>query len=311
MRHRTDGYLKSGAHLAGLPLGTGTGWRLKGGRDCPQDTGCPLLTLGPDPSTSPSSVPPYRALQPCSAPGSRLRSALGWFTLPWRHPGVKATWLCSIHRDVAPLPPAPALLSVLGWEWGDFGQIPTFFTSSHLKQFAPQMGAGAERYCAPLFTGSANGEDLSVPLPSQWMDLQDNFSSIEFLSLSKESEAQGQTKAFWSWPVCTGLVSCTTFFFRTASPQGIVSFGIHLNCLNHLLEKQSPVRGAPGCWAEHVRQCGPLLTGLRMLRVWWSVLELVSRHASAGMPRAATTRKGKNSQTRVGSYPCGLLPKTA
>lgn len=144
-------------HLAGTPLGTGTDWKVEG-----IVTGHKMTTTesGARPHHLSIFCSPCRALHPCSAPGSLLRSTLGWLTLPWRRPGVKATWLCSIHRDVAPPPPGPALLSVLGWEWGDFGQIPTFFTLSHLKWFAPQIGAGSKRYCAPLFIESANGEDL-------------------------------------------------------------------------------------------------------------------------------------------------------
>lgn len=157
--------------------------------------------------------------------------------MPWvgsRFPEYRQHDFCSTHWGTAARPPAPALLAVLVWEGGGFGgtgQLSTSFKLSCLKWLAPQKGAGATRYRPPLFTGSANGEDLPAPPLSPWMDLQDSLFSVGFPSLLKVPEAQGQTKALCSWPVCTGDVSLSTCFFYTASSQWIGSFGICVNCL--------------------------------------------------------------------------------
>lgn len=177
VRHRTDGYLKSGAQLACC---WNRNWlkaeRWKG-----------LLPWHKMSTTEPGarpqhltiSVPPYRALHPCSAPGSLLTSALGWFTLPWRHPGVKATWLLHPHRcSSSSTCPSSAVCSGM--------RMRRFWPFSHLKCFAPWSRI-QEIMCSSLYR-VCQWWRPSCSTPSQWMDLQDSFFSIEFLSLSKESE---------------------------------------------------------------------------------------------------------------------------
>lgn len=210
----------------------------------------PLLTLGPDPVSSPPSTPRLQSYAaPLSAPGSVSKS-VPWVGshFPSATPEYRRHDFCSIHWGTVAPPAAPALLSALLWEGGGCGgtgQLSTSFKLFRLKWFAPQKGAGANRYCPPLFTGLANGEDLSAPPLSPWTDLQDSLFSVGFPSLPVEPEAQGQTKALCSWPICTGDVSLSTCFFYTDSSQWIGSFWVRLNCLNGALEKQIPCSVVP------------------------------------------------------------------
>lgn len=110
------------------------------------------------------------------------------------------------------------------------------------------LGREQELTDTVLFTGPANGEGLSAPPLSPWVDLQDSLFSVGFPSLPKE--AQGQTKALCSWAICTGYAFLSTYSFYPARAQWIESFWIRLNCLNGALKKESTVQRGLSCWAE-------------------------------------------------------------
>lgn len=209
VRHRTDGIWSwgpAGRHASGNRN------RLKGARDChrTQDdhhwawgqTPAPHHPLCPLQSSASLLCPRQPAQVGSHCPGDTLEQR--------QHDSAPSRCgSSSIH-------PSSAVCS--GMRMRRFWPNPHLFYIVPFKVLCTSDRSRSKRHCAPVFTGSANGEDLSIPLPSQWRDLQDSFFSTEFLSLSKESEAQGQTEAFWSWPVYTGHASCTTFFFHAVSP---------------------------------------------------------------------------------------------
>lgn len=187
-----------------------------------------------------------------------------------------------------------------------------FWPLSHLKCFAPQMEAGSKRYCAPLFTGSANGEDLPVHfLLNEWI-CRITSSALNFSLYLKSQRFKVRQRSSGADQYTLGMF-LVPFFLSYSQSLG--------NCIVWDMSKMSrwPT------WETKPWEWWSQMLGRACQTVWapadgaensvslMVVLELVSRHSLAGGPWAGhkqpSTRKGKNSHTHIGSYPCGLVPK--